>query len=763
MKILNSVVSKENKIEQIKKIYSLSKLFLRESGTNQIGHLLPLKPTTLNLLVNDVCNSRCQMCLIWKNKANDQLSPCDLEKVLNDPLFSRLRYIGVSGGEPTLRADLPEIFRVICSKSPSIRGAGIITNGILEEVVKKRILKCADICHAASVPFNVMLSLDGLGEIHDKVRGRENNFQSTLSLLQYFHNETDIPTSFGCTITSENALYVDELLDFAIKEKLYGRFRIAEFIKRLYNDRQDKYIRAFDEKTCYHLGLFFHRLEHTFENSPTIQKTYRNIRSMLVEGKKRQIACPYQTNSVVLTASGELLYCSPKSPGLGSVLDSSAKELYFQNLDVRNQIIHEDCQDCIHDYHVPVSFSEFYSFYFNKYKNKKKYNCQRLLRLSKSQKKIRKKLPDSSTITSKSVLIVGWYGTETVGDKAILWSVINNLKSRINPPKKIILASLYPFISRWTLLELELEDICIVETYTQAFEEASILVDEIVMGGGPLMDLEVLNHILFAFTQAAKNKKIARIEGCGIGPLYNEIYRQVVLEILRLSDIISVRDTQSSQFFSNDIDIAKISVVPDPATNYVQFIQRNLGNHEIDTNSSIIKSISCFLREWTTEYKGTLLDDEYDAKKKKIEENIVKILVYIASFFTADLDLLPMHTFHIGGDDRIFGRALAKQVKLALPVEMSNISVSVPQSVISPEQIIRRMLNSKINICMRFHSVLFAETLGVPYIAIDYTSGGKIKGFLDDKGRLDRLIRLEDIANGTWKNKIYEIISIDLR
>jgi polysaccharide pyruvyl transferase WcaK-like protein len=59
---------------------------------------------------------------------------------------------------------------------------------------------------------------------------------------------------------------------------------------------------------------------------------------------------------------------------------------------------------------------------------------------------------------------------------------------------------------------------------------------------------------------------------------------------------------------------------------------------------------------------------------------------------------------------------------------------------------------------MRFHSVLFAETLGVPYLAIDYTEGGKIKAFLEDKGKLNRLISLTDIAKGNWKDKINKIL-----
>jgi polysaccharide pyruvyl transferase WcaK-like protein len=47
---------------------------------------------------------------------------------------------------------------------------------------------------------------------------------------------------------------------------------------------------------------------------------------------------------------------------------------------------------------------------------------------------------------------------------------------------------------------------------------------------------------------------------------------------------------------------------------------------------------------------------------------------------------------------------------------------------------------------MRYHSVVFAETLKVNYMALDYTNGGKIRGFLKDNNKLDRIIAPEDLV-----------------
>jgi len=84
--------------------------------------------------------------------------------------------------------------------------------------------------------------------------------------------------------------------------------------------------------------------------------------------------------------------------------------------------------------------------------------------------------------------------------------------------------------------------------------------------------------------------------------------------------------------------------------------------------------------------------------------------------------------------------------------------VSFAREPISPLEILQSMYHSELNICMRFHSVLFAETLGVSYIAIDYTDGGKIKAFLKDKGKLDRLIPLKEVAAGRWKKDLTNLL-----
>jgi polysaccharide pyruvyl transferase WcaK-like protein len=99
-----------------------------------------------------------------------------------------------------------------------------------------------------------------------------------------------------------------------------------------------------------------------------------------------------------------------------------------------------------------------------------------------------------------------------------------------------------------------------------------------------------------------------------------------------------------------------------------------------------------------------------------------------------------MHTFSVGGDDRTFYRRFTDTYFKGTEFH----SEVRPSSV---DQIARAMTSSSLNLCMRFHSVLFAHTLDTNFLAIDYTRGGKIKGFLTDNNSIDKMLPLEEIAD----------------
>lgn len=126
-----------------------------------------LKPKFLWFEITELCNSRCTMCNIWKNKkTHEPMSPAEIKKVLSDPLFKDVVYINNSGGEATVRPDLQEM---LMAEHEALPNAAICvsTNGLLPE----RALSVVKYCLEHGVNMQVGISLDGVGETHDEIRG----------------------------------------------------------------------------------------------------------------------------------------------------------------------------------------------------------------------------------------------------------------------------------------------------------------------------------------------------------------------------------------------------------------------------------------------------------------------------------------------------------------------------------------------------------------------------------------------------------------
>lgn len=121
------------------------------------------------------CNSRCVMCNIWqmKNLAGE-LQPKDFQQ-----LPKNLRDINISGGEPFLRPDLPEIIQAISQRCP-MANIIISTNGLATALIVKQMKQILRV----DQNIGVAVSLDGMQRVHDKVRGIEGGFNKAIETIK---------------------------------------------------------------------------------------------------------------------------------------------------------------------------------------------------------------------------------------------------------------------------------------------------------------------------------------------------------------------------------------------------------------------------------------------------------------------------------------------------------------------------------------------------------------------------------------------------
>ncbi len=146
----------------------------RVRASYALGRPLVL-PLNLTVSVSYRCNSRCKTCNVWQ-RPNDDFTLEEYEKTFAS--LGRAPYwFTFSGGEPTLRKDLPEIVESAYRNCrPGI--INIPTNGIQDTIIPARVERVLRAAPESEVIVN--LSLDGVGEKHDVVRGVRGNFERAM-------------------------------------------------------------------------------------------------------------------------------------------------------------------------------------------------------------------------------------------------------------------------------------------------------------------------------------------------------------------------------------------------------------------------------------------------------------------------------------------------------------------------------------------------------------------------------------------------------
>ena len=135
----------------------------------------PDQPRFLTYLVTFRCNARCVMCDCWRKTHTDELSPPAIEGIFRQ--LPRQDAVRLSGGEPFLRRDLREIADLAAALLRPLY-LHITSNGFLTE----QIVRFCE-TRTRALPLMLLISLDGVGEKHDAVRGSAGAWEKAMRTL----------------------------------------------------------------------------------------------------------------------------------------------------------------------------------------------------------------------------------------------------------------------------------------------------------------------------------------------------------------------------------------------------------------------------------------------------------------------------------------------------------------------------------------------------------------------------------------------------
>lgn len=129
--------------------------------------------------VTSVCNARCAHCFYPINAGRNELTLAEIERFVST--LPPIRLLLISGGEPFLRRDLPEVIRLYFEKC-GVFNVGVPTNGFAAGDIRAMVERTCSI--SPDLSLGVSVSIDGFRDFHDRVRAVPGLYDRALATLE---------------------------------------------------------------------------------------------------------------------------------------------------------------------------------------------------------------------------------------------------------------------------------------------------------------------------------------------------------------------------------------------------------------------------------------------------------------------------------------------------------------------------------------------------------------------------------------------------
>ncbi len=280
-------------------------------------------PVNITVSVSYRCNSRCKTCNVWL-LPNDDLTVEEWDRSFQS--LGRAPYwFTFSGGEPTLRKDLPEM---VASAYRHCR-PGIInipTNGIQDKIIPGRVEQILASCPESEVIIN--LSLDGVGENHDRVRGVKGNFERAMrtyaGLKDLKSRYPNFTLGVHSVLSNFTIDWFPELCEFVQTEMQPDQYitEIAEERVELdtvglgITPSVEKYSVAIDTLVA---SLKDHEVKGISRVTQAFRKQYYEIVKRTLREHRQIIPCAAGVASAQIAPNGDVWTCCIRAESMGNL------------------------------------------------------------------------------------------------------------------------------------------------------------------------------------------------------------------------------------------------------------------------------------------------------------------------------------------------------------------------------------------------------------------------------------------------------------
>ncbi len=302
-------------------------------------------PKVLLLPVTTRCNARCIMCTIWK-RPPESISAEFVQKTFADGfLAGHLEYLGLTGGEPSLLVDLPELTKLIIAKAPKIKEISLNTNGFLSTMVIEIARSLLGMTHERNIKFVVYVSLDGVKEVHDAVRGHKGAFEkveyTVKELINLLREKEKAEVVINSVINRINADTVTDIFKYAKDIGVPINFSLVMNTDTCINSRGSDTEFEIMPGQIHGLIKFFSKMKmiSRLNTDGFLQSLYYQHLLNMLHSVPRDLMCPFSEGvGCLVDSSGNVYPCGMSSElYMGNVLETPFGTIW-RNKEVRDRL-----------------------------------------------------------------------------------------------------------------------------------------------------------------------------------------------------------------------------------------------------------------------------------------------------------------------------------------------------------------------------------------------------------------------------------------
>jgi sulfatase maturation enzyme AslB (radical SAM superfamily) len=216
--------------------------------------------------------------------------------------------------------------------------------------VQEQYPRIARYCAKHRIRLTLGVSLDGIGETHEKIRGVKGGYAKVMESIEFMkglQKEVPFNMSIDPTIFSMNIHELQQLKDLAERLNMPITFQIASVAEDYYHNADVVDVLSVKASDRNRLAEFLKRQVAESSLLDSLAYYYAEVVEHLEGAPTRGVPCPFADQGLLLNPDGSLQYCHNSHP-IGNVLEKSSTELYYgpENLAYRQGVVKGNCPSC---------------------------------------------------------------------------------------------------------------------------------------------------------------------------------------------------------------------------------------------------------------------------------------------------------------------------------------------------------------------------------------------------------------------------------